>query len=162
MFLNLQKRSSHIPYRDSRLTHYLKDSIGGNAKTLMIIQVSSNPYDHCETLSTLTFGQRAQLISKGSIRAQVRSLSKSNISQKLRDKKYSQVSGGANSMCKSAKRANRSVSAGSQKISTLKRSLPPAKKARNPKTLVGYRSLKSVVQSSNSIAPNLAKSTTCI
>jgi len=39
VFLNLQTKSNHVPYRDSKLTHYLKDSIGGNAKTLMILQV---------------------------------------------------------------------------------------------------------------------------
>jgi hypothetical protein len=37
VFLNLQTKSRHIPYRDSKLTHYLKDSIGGNAKTMMIL-----------------------------------------------------------------------------------------------------------------------------
>jgi kinesin family protein C2/C3 len=40
VFLNLTNKSSHIPYRDSNLTHYLKDSIGGNAKTMMILQIS--------------------------------------------------------------------------------------------------------------------------
>ena len=59
VFLNLQKQSPHIPYRDSKLTHYLKDSIGGNAKTLMLIQASPLQKDHCESLSTLTFGYRA-------------------------------------------------------------------------------------------------------
>jgi hypothetical protein len=37
VFLNLQNNSSHVPYRESKLTHYLKDSIGGNAKTMMIM-----------------------------------------------------------------------------------------------------------------------------
>ena len=37
VFLCLSNKSSHVPYRDSKLTHYLKDSIGGNAKTMMIL-----------------------------------------------------------------------------------------------------------------------------
>lgn len=37
VFLSLQNKTSHVPYRDSKLTHYLKDSIGGNAKTMMIL-----------------------------------------------------------------------------------------------------------------------------
>ena len=40
VFLSLQNKSPHVPYRDSKLTHYLKDSIGGNAKTLMMLQIS--------------------------------------------------------------------------------------------------------------------------
>lgn len=59
VFLNLQAKSNHIPYRESKLTHYLKDSIGGNAKTMMILQVRQNLKDHNESLGTLTFGQRA-------------------------------------------------------------------------------------------------------
>jgi hypothetical protein len=36
--------STHIPYRDSKLTRILKDSLGGNAKTIMISCISSNPF----------------------------------------------------------------------------------------------------------------------
>jgi len=46
-------KSSHIPYRDSKLTRLLSDSLGGNTKTIMIAAISpaSNSYE--ETLSTL-------------------------------------------------------------------------------------------------------------
>jgi hypothetical protein len=71
VILNLQSKSIHIPYRDSKLTHYLKDSLGGNAKTMMIIHVSPMQKDHSESLSTLSFGQRTQNIEKGSLRAAV-------------------------------------------------------------------------------------------
>ena len=54
----------HIPYRDSKLTRILKDSLGGNAKTLMIACVSSNPFTIEETITTLNYAQRAQGIKK--------------------------------------------------------------------------------------------------
>lgn len=71
VILHLQNKSPHIPYRDSKLTHYLRDSLGGNAKTLMIVQVSPLAKDVPETVSSLTFGQRAQLIERGRLQATV-------------------------------------------------------------------------------------------
>jgi len=37
VILSLQAKQNHIPYRDSKLTHYLKDSIGGNSKTVIVV-----------------------------------------------------------------------------------------------------------------------------
>ena len=52
------KGNDHIPYRQSKLTHLLKDSIGGNCRTVMIATVwPEEPYIH-ETLSTLNFAKR--------------------------------------------------------------------------------------------------------
>ena len=52
----------HVPYRESKLTHILKDSLGGNAYTVMIACIS--PSDDCfvETLSTLKYANRARNI----------------------------------------------------------------------------------------------------
>ncbi|KAH0880568.1 hypothetical protein HID58_067962 [Brassica napus] len=52
----------HIPYRDSRLTFLLQDSLGGNSKTMIIANVSPSLCSTNETLSTLKFAQRAKLI----------------------------------------------------------------------------------------------------
>ena len=49
-------------YRDSKLTFLLRDSLGGNAKTSIIANVSPSPFCQGETLSTLRFAQRAKLI----------------------------------------------------------------------------------------------------
>uniref|UniRef100_A0A8D1YVM5 Kinesin motor domain-containing protein n=1 Tax=Sus scrofa TaxID=9823 RepID=A0A8D1YVM5_PIG len=57
-----QRRSSHIPYRDSKITRILKDSLGGNAKTVMIACVSPSSSDFDETLNTLNYASRAQNI----------------------------------------------------------------------------------------------------
>jgi kinesin family protein 5 len=53
---SLSEHSSHIPYRDSKLTRILTDSLGGNSKTCLIITCSPSIYNASETLSTLRFG----------------------------------------------------------------------------------------------------------
>lgn len=63
-----QGKSRHIPYRDSKLTFLLKDSLGGNSRTCMIAAVSAASTQFQETLSTLKFAQRAKMIkNKASI-----------------------------------------------------------------------------------------------
>ena len=55
-------KSSHIPYRDSKLTRLLQDSLGGNTKTVMIACCSPADYNYEETLSTLRYASRAKHI----------------------------------------------------------------------------------------------------
>jgi len=55
-------RGSHIPYRDSKLTRLLQDSLGGNTKTLMVAAISPADYNYDETLSTLRYANRAKNI----------------------------------------------------------------------------------------------------
>jgi kinesin family protein 5 len=55
-------KSSHVPYRESKLTRVLQESLGGNAKTCLIITCSPSTYNEAETLSTLRFGLRAKKI----------------------------------------------------------------------------------------------------
>lgn len=55
-------KSKHIPYRDSKLTRLLQDSIGGNSKTLMIACISPGLNNYEETLSTLRYAKRAKNI----------------------------------------------------------------------------------------------------
>ncbi|GAU16719.1 hypothetical protein TSUD_199610 [Trifolium subterraneum] len=57
-----QGKPRHVPYRDSRLTFLLQDSLGGNSKTMIIANVSPSICSANETLSTLKFAQRAKLI----------------------------------------------------------------------------------------------------
>ena len=56
------KKSHHIPYRDSKLTRILSESLGGNSKTCLIITCSPHPCNDMETLNTLGFGNRARSI----------------------------------------------------------------------------------------------------
>ncbi|KAM9814234.1 kinesin heavy chain [Neosynchiropus ocellatus] len=53
---------THVPYRDSKMTRILQDSLGGNCRTTMFICCSPSSYNETETKSTLMFGQRAKTI----------------------------------------------------------------------------------------------------
>jgi hypothetical protein len=55
-------KSSHIPYRDSKLTRLLQDSLGGNTKTVMIANCGPAEFNYDETLSTLRYANRAKNI----------------------------------------------------------------------------------------------------
>lgn len=60
-------RPRHVHYRDSKLTFLLRDSLGGNSKTVIIANVSPSAAFHAETLSTLKFAQRAKLIKNKAV-----------------------------------------------------------------------------------------------
>jgi len=58
----LVEGSSHVPYRNSKLTRLLQDSLGGNAKTVMVANVGPADYNYEETLNTLRYANRAKNI----------------------------------------------------------------------------------------------------
>ncbi|KAF9890143.1 hypothetical protein FE257_006304 [Aspergillus nanangensis] len=65
-------RSTHIPYRDSKLTRILQESLGGNSRTTLIINCSPSSYNDAETISTLRFGVRAKAIkNKAKVNAEL-------------------------------------------------------------------------------------------
>ncbi|KAJ5379685.1 Kinesin heavy chain [Penicillium cataractarum] len=75
-------KSSHVPYRDSKLTRILQESLGGNSRTTLIINCSPSSYNDAETISTLRFGVRAKAIkNKAKVNAE---LSPSELKQLLR------------------------------------------------------------------------------
>lgn len=57
-----EKGRGHIPYRDSKLTYLLQDSLGGNSKTILIATVSPSRNCYSETINTLKFAKRAKEI----------------------------------------------------------------------------------------------------
>jgi len=58
----VEGKSNHIPYRDSKLTRLLQDSLGGNTKTVMIAAISPSDFNYEETLTTLRYASRAKMI----------------------------------------------------------------------------------------------------
>lgn len=65
-------KEQHVPYRDSKLTHLLSASLGGNASTAMIATVSAADFNREETLSTLRYATRAKRIVNQSSLNEVR------------------------------------------------------------------------------------------
>lgn len=68
VILALLKKQDHVPYRNSKLTHLLMPSLGGNSKTLMLLNVS--PLDECfnETLNSLRFASNVNSCKTGNIK----------------------------------------------------------------------------------------------
>lgn len=64
----LAENSAHIPYRDSKLTRLLQDSLGGNSKTIMIANVGPASMNYEETIVTLRYAYRAKSIKNSPVK----------------------------------------------------------------------------------------------
>ncbi|XP_027924549.1 kinesin-like protein KIN-14P [Vigna unguiculata] len=65
----LSQKSAHVPYRNSKLTQLLQTSLGGQAKTLMLVQINSDVKSFSESLSTLKFAERVSGIELGAAKS---------------------------------------------------------------------------------------------
>ncbi|XP_022719380.1 kinesin-like protein KIN-14S isoform X2 [Durio zibethinus] len=70
----LASKTGHIPYRNSKLTHILQSSLGGDCKTVMFVQISPSTADLGETLCSLNFASRVRGIESGPARKQAEKL----------------------------------------------------------------------------------------
>ncbi|KAJ7973366.1 Kinesin-like protein [Quillaja saponaria] len=66
----LASKTAHIPYRNSKLTHMLQSSLGGDCKTLMFVQISPSAADLGETICSLNFASRVRGVESGPARKQ--------------------------------------------------------------------------------------------
>lgn len=79
------KKATHVPYRNSKLTFLLQDSLGGNSKVLMFVNISPAVYNVSETMCSLNFASRCRNIELGQAKKQVSnddSSSSSSVSSK--------------------------------------------------------------------------------
>ncbi|XP_050227782.1 kinesin-like protein KIN-14J [Mercurialis annua] len=65
----LSQKSPHVPYRNSKLTQVLQSSLGGQAKTLMFVQLNPDVDSYSETVSTLKFAERVSGVELGAARS---------------------------------------------------------------------------------------------
>ncbi|NXD62239.1 KIF25 protein, partial [Eolophus roseicapillus] len=64
----IAEQRSHVPYRNSKLTHLLQDSIGGDAKLLLMLCISPDQKYLTESMQSLGFGTRARQVQRGQVR----------------------------------------------------------------------------------------------
>ncbi|AAF36749.1 putative kinesin; 97201-101676 [Arabidopsis thaliana] len=65
VIFSLASKSSHVPYRNSKLTQLLQTSLGGRAKTLMFVQLNPDATSYSESMSTLKFAERVSGVELG-------------------------------------------------------------------------------------------------
>ncbi|XP_019155789.1 PREDICTED: kinesin-like protein KIN-14P isoform X2 [Ipomoea nil] len=65
----LAQKSSHVPYRNSKLTQVLQSSLGGQAKTLMFVQLNPDHSSYSESISTLKFAERVSGVELGAAKS---------------------------------------------------------------------------------------------
>jgi kinesin family member C2/C3 len=69
----LDRKASHVPYRDSKLTYLLQDSLGGNSRTLMVVTISPMDMSYDESVHALQFATRVRRIQIGAAQRNVTS-----------------------------------------------------------------------------------------
>ncbi len=66
---SLANKSKHVPFRDSKLTQLLADSLQGQAKVLMFMHIAPEGSSLSESISTLNFGSRVATVTLGQVGA---------------------------------------------------------------------------------------------
>eukprot|EP00042_Codosiga_hollandica_P049734 m.582792 g.582792 ORF g.582792 m.582792 type:complete len:899 (+) comp57948_c0_seq2:83-2779(+) len=81
----LGAKQKHIPYRNSKLTHLLQDSLGGQAKTLMVVQCSPVLKNLQETVCSLLFAQRVRAVELGASKKNVDSTEVAALKKRIKE-----------------------------------------------------------------------------
>lgn len=69
----LDRKAAHVPYRDSKLTYMLQDSLGGNSRTMMVVTICPTDNSHDESVHALQFATRVRRIQIGAAQRNVTS-----------------------------------------------------------------------------------------
>eukprot|EP00118_Oscarella_pearsei_P004808 m.21075 g.21075 ORF g.21075 m.21075 type:complete len:950 (+) comp28134_c0_seq3:11-2860(+) len=81
---SLKNKSSHVPFRNSKLTYLLQDSLSGNSKTLMIVHVAPVEKNAGETINSLTFASRVRTVELGQATRKTQSAEIAELRERLR------------------------------------------------------------------------------
>ena len=118
-------KSQHIPYRDSKLTRLLQDSLGGNTKTVMIANVGPADYNFDETMSTLRYANRAKNIkNKPKINEDPKDAMLREFQEEIARLKAQLEQGGGGSGARSSNAASRRARAGGDETEPSSRARP--------------------------------------
>ena len=81
----LGSKQKHVPYRNSKLTHLLQDSLGGSAKTIMVVQVAPVVKNVDESVNSLNFATRVRAVELGQAKKKTESAEVSALKKKLKE-----------------------------------------------------------------------------
>lgn len=81
----LGAKQKHVPYRNSKLTHLLSDSLGGKSKTLMMVQISPVEKNVGESLCSLKFGRRVKAVELGAAKKTTESANIASLKKRVRE-----------------------------------------------------------------------------
>ena len=82
---SLVAKSKHVPFRNSKLTFFLQDSLGGDSKVLMIVCVSCEEDNSNETLCSLNFAARARNVVLGPAKCKASGVSDTKLRERERE-----------------------------------------------------------------------------
>jgi len=118
----LDRKASHVPYRDSKLTYLLQDAVGGNSRTMMVVTVCPTDSSHDESVHALQFATRVRRIQIG---AAQRNVTSKNLEETVKSltaemKKLSKSKENSESQLSTLKKDNTRIQERLQTISTQK------------------------------------------
>ena len=91
------RKNTHIPYRNSKLTYLLQDSLGGNSKVMMVVAISPAVYNVGETICSLNFASRCRLTELGKAGKQLLEASRGDNDDSFSSPSASTSTGGSSS-----------------------------------------------------------------
>ncbi|TKY61748.1 Kinesin-4 protein [Spatholobus suberectus] len=123
---SLAQKNSHVPYRNSKLTQLLQDSLGGQAKTLMFVHISPESDATGETISTLKFAERVATVELGAARVNKDSVDVKELKEQIASLKAA--------LARKEGESEHSFSSSSEKYRTKASELSPYMKQGDPDT----------------------------